>query len=476
MRGILRGGVGGRVLILPVLCAAALLLACRSGQEEAAPPEGGSPPATQALDRLRSLPYVDWVPVGEEDRERSGVTRYERGRAYEGLNLYVTRPGPRALLMTMEGEVVHEWASEAGQPPPSEKETLDFLGGWHHAELTAEGTLLAIVENGALLHLDPDSRVIRNLPLAVHHDVAPASDGRLYALAAARLDLDHGGRRLPVLDEEIVVISAGGEVERRVSLYRILEADPALGPRLRALRDRNLAAYDPPRFARALERLRGERTGPALERVDRRIAQMKRILDGTFQGREEFLLGLLRNGPSDLLHANAIEILREDPGGRWEEGALLLSIRNMDLILVLDAGMERILWSWGPGVIERQHQPVSLQSGRILLFDNGTRSRRSRVLEVDPATGEITWAYGGGPPGSFFSPIRGGVEALPNGNVLITDSERGRAFEVTREGEIVWEFYSAHRDDSKRGRAAIYRMARLPEGILKTLKSPAAPR
>jgi hypothetical protein len=476
MRGISRSSATGGALILPALCAAALLLACRSGQEEAAPPEGGSPPATQALDRLRSLPYVDWVPVGEEDRERSGVTRYTRGRAYEGLNLYVARPGPRALLMTMEGEVVHAWSSEAGQPTPTETSTLDFLGGWHHAELTAEGTLLAIVENGALLELDPGSRVIRNLPLAVHHDVAPARDGRLYALAAARLEIEHGGRRLPVLDEEIVVISAGGEVERRVSLYRLLEADPALGPLLRALRDRNLAAYDPSRFARALERLRGGKTGPALERVERRIAGMKKILDGSFQGREGFLLALLRNGPSDLLHANAIEILPADPGGRWGEGALLLSIRNMDLILVLDPRMERILWLWGPGVIERQHQPIPLPSGRILLFDNGTRSRRSRVLEVDPATGGITWTYDGDPPGSFFSPIRGGAEALPNGNVLITDSERGRAFEVTREGEIVWEFYSAHRDDSKRGRAAIYRMARLPEGILKTLKSPGGPR
>jgi hypothetical protein len=37
------------------------------------------------------------------------------------------------------------------------------------------------------------------------------------------------------------------------------------------------------------------------------------------------------------------------------------------------------------------------------------------------------------------------AEVLPNGNTLITESDNGRAFEVTREGEIVWEFLSPHR-------------------------------
>jgi len=34
----------------------------------------------------------------------------------------------------------------------------------------------------------------------------------------------------------------------------------------------------------------------------------------------------------------------------------------------------------------------------------------------------------------------GYAQRLPNGNTLITESSFGRFFEVTKEGEIVWEY------------------------------------
>src|SRR5258706_14516162 len=34
----------------------------------------------------------------------------------------------------------------------------------------------------------------------------------------------------------------------------------------------------------------------------------------------------------------------------------------------------------------------------------------------------------------------GNAQRLPNGNTLITESSFGRFFEVTKEGEIVWEY------------------------------------
>lgn len=43
--------------------------------------------------------------------------------------------------------------------------------------------------------------------------------------------------------------------------------------------------------------------------------------------------------------------------------------------------------------------------------------------------------------------------------MLITDSQAGRAFEVTRAGEIVWDFYNPDRRQGER--AAIYRLTRL---------------
>jgi hypothetical protein len=50
---------------------------------------------------------------------------------------------------------------------------------------------------------------------------------------------------------------------------------------------------------------------------------------------------------------------------------------------------------------------------------------------------------------------------LPNGNTLITNSDSGQVFEITKSGEIVWEFYNPHLTDDKSFRVAIYRMNRL---------------
>jgi hypothetical protein len=52
---------------------------------------------------------------------------------------------------------------------------------------------------------------------------------------------------------------------------------------------------------------------------------------------------------------------------------------------------------------------------------------------------------------------------LPNGDVLITESERGRASEITRDGDVVWEFLSPHRaGPENRLVATLFEVVRLP--------------
>jgi hypothetical protein len=81
----------------------------------------------------------------------------------------------------------------------------------------------------------------------------------------------------------------------------------------------------------------------------------------------------------------------------------------------------------------------------VLVFDNQGRPGSSRVLEIDPATQEVTWEYAGTPPKSFYTEFCGAAQRLPNGNTLITESEAGRAFEVTPGGDAVWSFASPFR-------------------------------
>ncbi|MCM8779787.1 MAG: arylsulfotransferase family protein [Candidatus Omnitrophica bacterium] len=167
----------------------------------------------------------------------------------------------------------------------------------------------------------------------------------------------------------------------------------------------------------------------------------------------------------DLMHVNAITVIPRDIAGFSKKGDLLISSHNFDLVAVIDPLDAKILWLWGPGQILKQHHPTLLDNNNILIFDNGAPVKRpySRVIEVNPFTKEIVWEYKASPPEKFFSVSRGAAQRLPNGNTLITNSDSGYVFEVTKNGEIVWEFYCPEIDGKEEKRAAIYRFIRITE-------------
>src|SRR5690606_12663974 len=82
----------------------------------------------------------------------------------------------------------------------------------------------------------------------------------------------------------------------------------------------------------------------------------------------------------------------------------------------------------------------------------------SRVLEIDPVTLEVVWSYRAA---NFFSTNISGAQRLANGNTLITEGAPGRIFEVTSNGEIVWEYMNAP-SPVGRGSNAVYRAYRIP--------------
>jgi len=53
---------------------------------------------------------------------------------------------------------------------------------------------------------------------------------------------------------------------------------------------------------------------------------------------------------------------------------------------------------------------------------------------------QIVWYYGSQRNVAFFSHIGSGSQRLPNGNTLICAMTEGHFFEVTRDGEVVWEY------------------------------------
>ena len=121
------------------------------------------------------------------------------------------------------------------------------------------------------------------------------------------------------------------------------------------------------------------------------------------------------------------------------------------------------------GELQQQHHASLLESGNILVFDNGTRRKRSRLVEVDPRQAKIAWSHTA--PG-VFTAFRGAAQRLPNGNVLATLSDSGHVVEVTRDGKVVWEYWNpVIRQGPKPERDAMYRVKRYARSYVLPLNS-----
>ncbi|WP_326830311.1 arylsulfotransferase family protein [Streptosporangium sp. NBC_01810] len=193
---------------------------------------------------------------------------------------------------------------------------------------------------------------------------------------------------------------------------------------------------------------------------------------GHHRGREvSRLLRDLPGSPSDVLHANTVEILDAHPGGVWSQGDVLVSLRELNMIAVLDLAARSVRWFWGPGELSGQHQPSALPGGTVLVFDNGHAVGRSRVLEIDPSSDAIVWQYTADPPQDLFCAMAGGCERLPGGNILISDAQAGRAIEVTRDRRTVWAVQiRTTRSSTTASRAELYRISAVPAPAAATLR------
>ncbi|WP_162917219.1 arylsulfotransferase family protein [Dongia deserti] len=355
-----------------------------------------------------------WADARRADR---GVTIHNAAKAYQGYTLYTSGHDSAAFLVDMDGTVMHTWrvpfsavwdeSSAVAKPRP------DPLIYFRNAYLFPNGDLLALYEGAGdtpygfgLVKLDKDSNVIWKYLERAHHDVEVGSDGRIYVLThRIKTEPIKGAHHLemPLIEDFLVILSPNGKVEKEISLLEAQVRSPA--------------------FSRFLEWL------PAFAQQDPQ-------------------------------HANAVEPMEADAAVNFpfaEPGTVLLSFRSTSLIVALDPETENFVWGTkGPWAL--QHDPDLLPNGHILLFDNlgdlGP-SGTSRVLEFDPETHKITWSYGGTREQPFESNVRSEQQRLPNGNTFVTESDGGRLFEVTKDGEIVWEYINPVRAGDHDGRIPI---------------------
>ncbi|MGA1192167.1 MAG: arylsulfotransferase family protein, partial [Bdellovibrionota bacterium] len=363
----------------------------------------------------------------ENDRA-AGISVYKEEQVAPGLNLFCSRDEPRAFLQHPDGRIIHEWHTLVGG---SRKR------GWHHVELLPSGNLFAIVKDKGLLKLNKNSDRIWQSPGGFHHDLDITPDETILILERRLTDITWQGKTFPVLGEFIVFLSPSGERLNHLSLTEIL---------LPLVPDAHLNAAR--EFAK---------THPRKE--------------------------LTNNTKADIFHMNTIELLRSDLMGIPAFSGVLLSAREIDTIFIIDLKTGELVWSFGPGILDHQHQPTFLPNGNILIFDNGFSRGFSRVVEVNPQTQEVVRTTDRVQGKSFFSIKQGGSQWLSNRNLLLVSGERAVALEITPTNKVVWAYknpgYHLVRSRTMpliERRGTIYRMERIEDPArLSFLNSPTPP-
>jgi hypothetical protein len=401
------GRTGGLLISL----AALLVIFC--GQEA---PESKTGSLEKRLEQLRSVPYTSLTE--EVGGESSGVTLHDESRAWPGYNLYCSRTSPEAYLIDMNGAVVHRWSY-----------TQDDDRTWDHALLLEGGDLMVLNKFVNVFKLDRHSDLIWERSLEVHHEIVKDADGNFYVIQREKRPY----RGVEVRFASILHLDPDGNTLDRWSTYDSLEEIRQEFDR-RSFLDNILDSLD------AGDVSAGD--APAVNPAARRLVGNPKVYD--------------------YFHLNAVTLLPDTPLGRkdprFAEGNLLICLRNINQIAVLDRSSKEITWVWGEGRLEWPHHPTMVENGNILVFDNGVVRGYSRVVEINPLNGKIEWKYLGSPPPVFYSPRKGSAQRLPNGNTLICEGDRGRTFEVTSGGEIVWDWLNPHFEEGRR--VQVYRMIR----------------
>jgi hypothetical protein len=344
---------------------------------------------------------------------RGGVLTHDTAKASPGLNLVVSGHEPSAVLMDMDGHVLHRWHKDyrvAWQGTRFVAQDLEQSKAlfWKRVHLFPNGDLVAMWEGTGLVKLDRNSKILWTYADPVHHDLDLDPEGNVLVLLKRAHMVSSFDPNRPVLEDQIAVVSPTGDRLRGVSILDALLASP----------------YAP-------------------------------------------LLRFHRPDDGDILHTNTLALLDEAqakaiPGAR--KGDVLVALRSLDFVGVVS--LERKTFVWGlAGVWRQPHEPVLLANGHLLIFDNfGFRSddrNYSRALEIDPLTHQVSWFWAG--PPRFLSKICGLVQRLPNDNTLVTVSTEGRALEVTPQGKVVWEFLNPHEvvEDGQRRVATLFSLERL---------------
>ena len=340
------------------------------------------------LEDLATLPYLEGYHAAPD---KKGVSVYDEDLSWNGYNFFVSGHSPKAFLMDMRGNILHEWgiSHKEAWPGPLPLYVPEKALAWlRRAHLFENGDIVAIFEGLGMVKLDKDSNLLWARSGRMHHDLYVADNGDIYTLTRRKRDTcEQFPLKASILEDFITILSPEGEEIKSISI---------------------LEAFLNSEYASTL----------------------------AFMERE-----------GDCLHTNTIELLDSRDAEKipvFKAGHVLISINHLNTIAVIDPETEKVTWALS-GMWMNQHEPRICPNGNLILFDNRGYKSHSKIIEFNPLTQEVAWTYKADPPEDFYSAEMGTCQRLANGNTLITESNHGRAFEVTPDNQIVWEFINPHR-------------------------------
>jgi hypothetical protein len=389
----------------------------------------------------------------------TGVTRYDPNKAWNGYVLF-SGQDRKTHLIDMNGNEVHQWAQEGfppvllapGQTGGARGHVLLQLAQLPGAHAAGNG-----LGNAAIGELDWDGNVVWRWGAAAqqayggadtatsaapggsakqHHDWERLANGNTLVLA----NLVHSvkGFKAPqVLDDVLYEVDPQGKI-----VWRWTASD-------------HLEEFG---FSKAaLDQLRNAAPREGAKAVDYLHTNSARAL-----------------GPNKWFD-------RGD--ARFAPDNVIISSRQANIVAIVDRKSGKVVWRLGPDFAPAatglprpvdqligQHDPHLIApglpgAGNLIVFDNQGEAGypivspgifpHSRVLEIDPVKKEIVWEYTAvdsrQTQWSFYSAFISSARRLPNGNTLVDEGMNGRVFQVTPQGEIVWEYVSPFYGDSAVG-------------------------
>lgn len=180
-------------------------------------------------------------------------------------------------------------------------------------------------------------------------------------------------------------------------------------------------------------------------------------------------------------HLNSAYEIPENPTAgvipAFRKGNIIVNVNIVSRVFILDKDLRQILWTlkYMKGQ-SNVHDVQVLPNGHLLVYNN-SRSNwpcllpkigescdssqagveweswikfvgvpYSSIEEYDSVGKKIVWEYHADPPSSFYAYQSGGVQILPNRDILFNDPIRAEAYEIDRSGKTKWAMSSPWRE------------------------------